>query len=126
MKGAESTGEIAESLLREPSSILSSLVSILAPKTKVTTQHAVISLLRNLAIPPANKTALGKAGVIDRIVDMGVFGETRDMVETVQGGSAVVLKLVCQVNGAYSSPKVPWSRFTVLIYFQQPTPRASL
>lgn len=104
---ANPLGEIAETLLREPSSILSSLVSIISPSTKVTTQHAVVSLLRNLAIPPANKTILGDAGVMGRIVDMGVFGETRDMVETVSGGSAVVLKLLCQGNGERSfSPAI--------------------
>lgn len=93
------SGEIAESLLQGPSSILPALLNLLMPFTKVTTQHAVISLLRNICIPPVNKVALGNAGVIERIVDMGVFGDTRDMVETVQGGSAVVLKLLCQGNG---------------------------
>lgn len=103
---AERLGEIAETLLRETSPLLAVLASILDPASRVTTQHAVISVLRNLAIPPANKTALGNAGVIGRIVDMGVFGETRDMVETVQGGSAVVLKLLCQGNGTISRPEL--------------------
>lgn len=98
--------------MRGPTSILPSLLNVLKPTTQVTTQHAVVSLLRNIAIPPANKTILGDAGITELLVRMGVFDDTRDMVETVQGGAAVVIKLLCQANGKTTTVVIKASHLT--------------
>jgi len=72
---------------------------LLSPDTKVVLQHSVIGLVKNLANPPENKVILGEAGVIDRLMKMEVFSDKRDMVGTIQGGSAGLIKLLCSNNG---------------------------
>lgn len=86
-------------LLSGDHSLLAVLLSLLSPGTKVPTQHAVIGLLKNLAHPPENKVILGDAGVISQLLEMEVFSDKRDVVGTVQGGSAGLIKLLCLDNG---------------------------
>jgi hypothetical protein len=86
-------------LLSGDMSLLPVIMPLLSPTTKVTTQHSVIGLLKNLAHPPENKVILGDAGVISRLLEMEVFSDKRDVVGTVQGGSAGLIKLLCLDNG---------------------------
>jgi hypothetical protein len=90
-------------LLSGEYSLLPVIMPLLSPGTKVTTQHALIGLLKNLAHPPENKVILGDAGVIGRLLEMEVFSDKRDVVGTVQGGSAGLIKLLCLDNGKLPS-----------------------
>ncbi|KAL7420827.1 hypothetical protein Q5752_004780 [Cryptotrichosporon argae] len=71
----------------------------LDPATPVLAQHALVGLLRNLAIPPPNKAVLGRAGVIEALAAMEVWGERTDITGSVQGGAVGVVKNLC-----FSSP----------------------
>jgi hypothetical protein len=92
-------GDTAIRLLNGEDSLLPVVIPLLSPDTKVVLQHSVIGLVKNLANPPENKVILGEAGVINRLVKMEVFSDKRDMVGTIQGGSAGLLKLLCLNNG---------------------------
>jgi len=107
MKGVElMIADTGLELLRGQHSLLPVIIPLLSTDTKVTTQHALVGLLKNLAHPPENKVVLGDAGVIGRLLEMEVFSDKRDVVGTVQGGSAGLIKLLCLDNGrfAISSP----------------------
>ena len=86
-------------LLHGDHSLLPVIMPLLSPDTKITTQHALVGLLKNLAHPPENKVILGDAGVIGRLLEMEVFSDKRDVVGTVQGSSAGLIKLLCLDNG---------------------------
>ena len=77
--------DVGVTLLKGENSLLPVIMPLLSPNTKVTAQHAVIGLLKNLAHPPENKVLLGDAAVISRLLEMEVFGDKRDVVGTVQG-----------------------------------------
>jgi len=94
--------EIGVKLLNGENSLLPIIMPLLSSSTRVTMQHAVIGLLKNLAHPPENKVILGEAGVVGRLLDMEVFSDKRDVVGTVQGGSAGLIKLLCMDNGKLS------------------------
>lgn len=74
---------------------------MLVPGTPVAVQHALLGLLRNLSIPAANKTILGVMGVLQKVLDMGVWKSERDMVGTVQGGAVALVKSLCNANGEF-------------------------
>jgi hypothetical protein len=95
-------GDTAIRLLKGEDSLLPVVIPLLSSDTKVVLQHSVIGLVKNLANPPQNKAILGDAGVIDRLMEMEVFSDKRDMVGTIQGGSAGLLKLLCLSNGGSS------------------------
>jgi hypothetical protein len=100
VKGAElMIADTGLELLRGEHSLLPVIMPLLSPNTKVTTQHALVGLLKNLAHPSENKVILGDAGVIGRLLEMEVFSDKRDVVGTVQGGSAGLIKLLCLDNG---------------------------
>jgi len=60
--------------------------------TPMLVQHALIGLLRNLSIPEANKKPLGDADVIEKLVAMDPWAESRDVLGSVQGGAVGVIK----------------------------------
>jgi hypothetical protein len=95
-------GDTAIGLLNGADSLLPVVIPLLSPDTRVVLQHSVIGLVKNLANPTENKAILGEAGVIDRLIKMEVFSDKRDMVGTIQGGSAGLLKLLCLHNGGSS------------------------
>ncbi|OCF43662.1 hypothetical protein I317_02412 [Kwoniella heveanensis CBS 569] len=78
--------------------ILPDILPLLVPSAPGTTQHSLIGLLKNLSIPTPNKVLLGDAGVIERLYNMRVFGEERDLLGSVQGGAAGILKNLCKGN----------------------------
>jgi hypothetical protein len=103
VKGAElMIADTGLELLRGEHSLLPVIMPLLSPNTKVTTQHALVGLLKNLAHPSENKVILGDAGVIGRLLEMEVFSDKRDVVGTVQGGSAGLIKLLCLDNGKFT------------------------
>jgi hypothetical protein len=62
------------------------------PATPVLVQHALIGLLRNVSIPDANKAPLGDAGVIEKLLAMEPWADTRDVLGSIQGGAVGVVK----------------------------------
>lgn len=87
-------------LLNEES-VAPRLVELLVPSSDVKLQHALVGLLKNLAIPKANKAALGKAGVIAGLRDMNAWAKERDLLGSVQGGAIGVVKHLCNGNSGY-------------------------
>ncbi|WWC91873.1 uncharacterized protein L201_006820 [Kwoniella dendrophila CBS 6074] len=57
-------------------------------------------LVRNLSIPTDNKTILGDAGIIEKLAEMGIWSEERDLLGSVQGGGASIVKNLCRGNSA--------------------------
>lgn len=102
LRAGLTVADVGVRLLSTENSLLPIITPLLSPDTKVATQHAVIGLLKNLAHPPENKVILGDAGVIGDLLKMEVFSDKRDVVGTVQGGSAGLIKLMCLDNGMSS------------------------
>ncbi|WVQ94852.1 hypothetical protein IAU59_001935 [Kwoniella sp. CBS 9459] len=78
--------------------ILPTILRFMDPSTKGTTQHSLIGLVKNLSVPAPNKVLLGEEGVIEKLVAMRVFDEERDLLGSVQGGAAGILKNLCKGN----------------------------
>ncbi|WWD03985.1 hypothetical protein V865_002047 [Kwoniella europaea PYCC6329] len=53
-------------------------------------------LVRNFSVPIETKTILGEAGVIERLTEMKVWSQEKDLLGSVQGGVAVILKNLCR------------------------------
>ncbi|WWC72170.1 uncharacterized protein I206_106130 [Kwoniella pini CBS 10737] len=56
-------------------------------------------LMKNLSVARDNQDVLGKAGVIEKLYEMGVWSEKTDMLGSVQGGAAGIVKNLCRSNG---------------------------
>ena len=69
---------------------------LLKSTTPDTVQHGLLGFLRNLSVLESNRQALFEAGVIDLLVDMGVWASERDRMGSVQGGAIVILKNLCR------------------------------
>ncbi|WVR09554.1 hypothetical protein IAU60_006623 [Kwoniella sp. DSM 27419] len=80
--------------------VLPAITALLDPSSPATTQHAVIGLVKNLSIPSDNKVLLGEAAVIEKLFDMGVFSTDKDLLGSVQGGAAGIIKNLCRNNAA--------------------------
>ncbi|KAL7411517.1 hypothetical protein BDY24DRAFT_133023 [Mrakia frigida] len=83
-------------LLAPPSPLLSRILPLLSPKTDLKLQHGLVGLLKNLAIPDANKSILGSARVSELVVEMGCLDKERDNVGSVQGGAVGILKFLAK------------------------------
>nr|XP_019043975.1 hypothetical protein I302_07255 [Kwoniella bestiolae CBS 10118]OCF22905.1 hypothetical protein I302_07255 [Kwoniella bestiolae CBS 10118] len=92
----------AISLLEGENSLLPVILPLLSHSTPATTQHAVIGLARNLSVPMETKRLLGEAGVIDKLAQMNVWVQEKDLLGSVQGGAAVILKNMCRNDVANS------------------------
>ncbi len=103
--------------------LLPSIRPLLRGSTDVQVQHALVGLLKNLAIPKANKAALGRAGILEGLCDMGVWLPAKDTVGSVQGGGVGVAKHLCYGNGGCYA-EVP-SRPSVLKGLSGSTQRAA-
>ena len=77
-------------------------MELLVPSSDVKLQHALVGLLKNLAIPKANKTILGEAGVIAGLRDMNAWSSERDLLGSVQGGAIGVVKHLCNGNSEFA------------------------
>ncbi|KAL1917464.1 uncharacterized protein VTP21DRAFT_3857 [Calcarisporiella thermophila] len=74
--------------------ILPGLLAILRETSDIRTQHAVVSLLKNLCLPNENKPVLGDAGVIQTIAPLLEL----DTVKPLQFGVVGILKHLCLNN----------------------------
>lgn len=98
-------------------SLLSRLTALLDPSTPIIVQHALVGLLRNLAIPVANKRKLGDAGVIPRLVAMEPWSEQRDMLGSIEGGAVGIVKQLVrdgECGGAAEQSEAPEARAGVV------------
>lgn len=84
--------DAATSLLNDNPALLPRLTALLDPSTPIIVQHALVGLLRNLAIPVANKPKLGNAGILPRLVAMEPWDAQRDMLGSIQGGAVGIVK----------------------------------
>lgn len=84
---------------------------LLSSSTDIKVKHGVIGLLKHLAQAPAHShvidNALGKAGIVRRIAESGVWDEKTDaMADIVQLGAIGVVKHMCNANG--NTSKLSW------------------
>ncbi|ODN99199.1 hypothetical protein I350_07358 [Cryptococcus amylolentus CBS 6273] len=79
------------------------IMKMLRPETPATTQHALVGLLRNLSISVEGQKLLSTLDVGDKLVDMGVWDEKRDMLGSVQGGAIGIFKNLCKGQPATAS-----------------------
>ncbi|TYJ54029.1 hypothetical protein B9479_005293 [Cryptococcus floricola] len=79
------------------------IMKMLRPETPATTQHALVGLLRNLSISVEGQKLLSTLDVGDKLVDMGVWDERRDMLGSVQGGAIGIFKNLCKGQPATAS-----------------------
>ena len=101
-----------DSTAKELVSLIPSVTPLLVSETADTVQHGLLGFLRNLSVLEANRPALFEAGVIDRLVEMGVWTSERDRMGSVQGGAIVILKNLCRArefsfvltNGCHTLP----------------------
>ncbi|KAI8998730.1 hypothetical protein BD414DRAFT_475906 [Trametes punicea] len=82
-------------IVKPPISLGPDLAALLEPDTDIKVKHGVIGLLKHLAQSPANRAALGEAGIIQRLASSQVWGEKADMVEIVQVAAIGVAKHMC-------------------------------
>nr|XP_018261057.1 uncharacterized protein I303_06774 [Kwoniella dejecticola CBS 10117]OBR83215.1 hypothetical protein I303_06774 [Kwoniella dejecticola CBS 10117] len=90
----------AKSLLQGKESLLPKIISLLSSATPAIIQHSVIGLLKNLSVARDNQDVLGDAGVIEKLYEMGVWLEKTDMLGSVQGGAAGIIKNLCRANAS--------------------------
>ncbi|KIS69362.1 uncharacterized protein UMAG_11926 [Mycosarcoma maydis] len=69
------------------------LASLLAKADDIKVAHGLVSLLKNLSIPAANKAVIGRLDVIDAVV--GFMGRDKDMVQPLQFATVGLLKHLC-------------------------------
>ncbi|EPQ28576.1 uncharacterized protein PFL1_03880 [Pseudozyma flocculosa PF-1] len=69
------------------------LASLLSPSNDIKVSHGLVSLLKNLSIPPSNKTVIGSLGVIQAVTPF--LAKEKDMVQPLQFGTVGLLKQLC-------------------------------
>ncbi|TKY85815.1 hypothetical protein EX895_005356 [Sporisorium graminicola] len=69
------------------------LASFLAQADDIKVAHGLVSLLKNLSIPAANKAIIGQLGVIDAVVRF--LNRDKDMVQPLQFATVGLLKHLC-------------------------------
>ncbi|RUS35599.1 armadillo-type protein [Jimgerdemannia flammicorona] len=72
------------------------LLAILMRTNDMRTQHAVISIVKNLSLPKANKSLLGASGAIQAAARF--LKESKDMLKPIQFGAVGVLKHLATGN----------------------------
>ncbi|KAI0341721.1 hypothetical protein BDW22DRAFT_1358564 [Trametopsis cervina] len=81
-----------------PISILPDLLPFLAPEVDVKVKNGVLGLLKNLAVAPQNRSALGEVGILQRLAASEIWSDKYDMVELVQVAAIGIAKHMCNVN----------------------------
>ena len=66
-------------------------------------KHGVVGLLKNLSQVKENRPVLGKAGIIQKLAQSGLFSDKVDMLEMVQVYAIGIAKHLCNGDGASSS-----------------------
>ncbi|KAJ1032945.1 hypothetical protein NDA16_000224 [Ustilago loliicola] len=69
------------------------LASLLKEADDIKVAHGLVSLLKNLSIPAANKVVIGELGIIDAVVRF--MGKDKDMVQPLQFATVGLLKHLC-------------------------------
>ena len=87
---------MADTAAQKMGALIPSAVPLLKSTTPDTVQHGLLGFLRNLSVLESNRQALFEAGVIDLLVEMGVWTSERDRMGSVQGGAIVILKNLCR------------------------------
>jgi hypothetical protein len=91
--------EDAQRLVSGPESILADVLQFAKQKTSATTQHALVGFLRNVSISRSASTQLKEHHVVQLLMEMGVWGQDRDTLGSVQGGTISVIKNLCREDG---------------------------
>jgi hypothetical protein len=74
----------------------------MVPESDVLVQHGLIGLVRNLSIPEVNKALLGDAGVVEKLVVMEPWKESRDVLGSIQGGAIGIIKNLVRTSTSTS------------------------
>ncbi|CCF52936.1 uncharacterized protein UHO2_03370 [Ustilago hordei] len=73
------------------------LAALLRDADDIKVAHGLVSLLKNLSIPAANKRVIGELGVVDAVVRF--MGKDKDMVQPLQFATVGLLKHLCSGVG---------------------------
>ena len=65
-------------------------------------KHGALGLLKHLSQSTANRTVLGEAGILDKLVKSQVWSDKTDMAETVQLSAIGSAKHLCTGNGVFA------------------------
>jgi hypothetical protein len=87
-------------IVNSPISLTPDLADMLQPETDLKVKHGIIGLLRHLAQSPVNRVALGKADVIRKLAQSGIWGDKADMAEIIQVSAIGIVKHLCNDNGS--------------------------
>ncbi|GMK54027.1 hypothetical protein CspeluHIS016_0106130 [Cutaneotrichosporon spelunceum] len=80
----------SHALLAPPSDLPKRLVNLLKSSPTATVQHALVGLIRNLTVNPANRPLLGE-GVVDGVLSLDPFQPARDPLDRLQLDAMIAL-----------------------------------
>ena len=103
-------GARSVTLTNPPISLAPDIAALLRPETDIKVKHGLIGLLKHLAYAAPARAPLGKAGIVERLVDSNIFQPSADMVEMVQVNAIGVVKHLCSSDGEFCNPSSPKKR----------------
>ena len=69
-------------------------------------QHALVGLYRNMAVAEADRAKLMEVDIMSKVLSMGVWEVSKDLLGSVQGGAIVLVKLLCKEQGESFLPSI--------------------
>jgi hypothetical protein len=90
----------SQTIVKPPILLIPDLAALLDKDLDMKVKHGVIGLLKNLSQSPGNRSILGKAGVITKLVESQIWEEKSDIAEIVQVSAIGTAKHICNGNGA--------------------------
>jgi hypothetical protein len=90
-------------IVKPPIALTSDLAEMLQPETDLKVKHGIVGLLKHLAQSPANRAALGEAGLVEKLAQSGIWSDKADMAEIIQVSAIGITKHLCNGNGSYAT-----------------------
>ncbi|KAA1469477.1 hypothetical protein DENSPDRAFT_835109 [Dentipellis sp. KUC8613] len=88
----------SKAIISEPIELAPHLAALLTPEADLKVKHGVIGLLRHLAYAPPAREPLGKAGIVERLVESNIFKDTSDIAEMIQVSAIGIVKHLSNGN----------------------------
>ncbi|THH32127.1 hypothetical protein EUX98_g2076 [Antrodiella citrinella] len=85
-------------IVNAPIALLPDFVSMLEPETDLKIMHGLLGLLKHLATAPANRTPIGRAGVLRKLLTSQSIHSRTDAVEHLQLSAIGLVKHLCSSN----------------------------
>lgn len=91
----------AIALMAEDRILRRAILTFANSEQPVLVQHAVLGLLRNLAIPASNKELMLELGIVEQLSKMRPWQEKMDIAKAVQANGVGVVKNLCRGCGEW-------------------------